>query len=77
MRIEVGYGLEGVLPDAIAKRIIEETIVPRLKQGDFAGGIDAGIDKIMGVIAGRAAAAARRQARAARRCFQRGGRCSG
>ena len=52
LRIEVGYGLEGVLPDAIAKRIIEETIVPRLRQGNFAGGIDAGIDKIMGVIQG-------------------------
>lgn len=52
LRIEVGYGLEGVLPDAIAKRIIEETIVPKLRQGNFAGGIDAGIEKIMGVIQG-------------------------
>jgi uncharacterized protein len=52
LRIEVGYGLEGVLPDAIAKRIIEETIVPKLRQGNFAGAIDAGIEKIMGVIQG-------------------------
>ncbi len=42
LRIEVGYGLEGVLPDAVAKRIVDETIVPMLKQGDFAAAIDAG-----------------------------------
>ncbi len=41
LRIEVGYGLEGVLPDAIAKRIIAEDITPRFKQGDFYGGISA------------------------------------
>lgn len=52
LRIEVGYGLEGALPDAIAKRIIEETITPRFRQGDFFGGISAGLDQIMGVIRG-------------------------
>jgi uncharacterized protein len=52
LRIEVGYGLEGVLPDAIAKRIIEETIVPRLRQGNFAAAINAGVDKMIGVIEG-------------------------
>ncbi len=52
LRIEVGYGLEGVLPDAIAKRIIEEDITPRFKQGDFYGGVRAGIDRIMKVIEG-------------------------
>jgi uncharacterized protein len=52
LRIEVGYGLEGVLPDAIAKRIIEETIVPRFRAGDFAGGISDGIGRIIGVIEG-------------------------
>ena len=52
LRIEVGYGLEGVLPDAIAKRIIEEDITPRFKQGDFYGGIRAGSDRIMRVIEG-------------------------
>lgn len=50
--IEVGYGLEGVLPDATAKRIIEEEILPRFKQGDFAGGITAGAERIMRVIDG-------------------------
>ena len=52
VRIEVGYGLEGVLPDAIAKRIIEEYIIPRFKQGDIAGGIMAGVERIMRVIEG-------------------------
>ena len=52
VRIEVGYGLEGVLPDAIANRIIEEYIIPRFKQGDIAGGIMAGVERIMRVIEG-------------------------
>lgn len=52
LRIEVGYGLEGALDDATSKRIISETIVPRFKQGDFFGGINAGIDQILRVIEG-------------------------
>ncbi|MDD5718843.1 MAG: YgcG family protein [Candidatus Krumholzibacteria bacterium] len=52
LRIEVGYGLEGVLPDAIAKRIIAEDITPHFKQGDFYGGISAGLARIVGVIDG-------------------------
>ncbi len=52
LRIEVGYGLEGVLPDAIAKRIIEETIAPRFKQGDFYGGIAVGLDQMIKVVDG-------------------------
>ena len=52
LRIEVGYGLEGALPDAIAKRIIAETIVPRFKDGDFHGGIVAGVLQIEQVIEG-------------------------
>lgn len=52
MHIEVGYGLEGALPDAIAKRIIEETIAPQFKQGDFFGGIDAGLNQIIKVVDG-------------------------
>jgi uncharacterized protein len=46
IRIEVGYGWEGALPDITAKRIIRETISPFFKQGQFAQGIDAAIDKI-------------------------------
>jgi uncharacterized protein len=52
LRIEVGYGLEGALPDAIAKRIIAESITPHFKQGDFFGGIVAGVDKIIAVVEG-------------------------
>lgn len=52
LRIEVGYGLEGALNDATSKRIISETITPYLKQGDFYGGISAGVDQITRVIDG-------------------------
>ncbi|KDP84023.1 membrane protein [Cupriavidus sp. SK-3] len=52
LRIEVGYGLEGVLTDAASKRIISEDIVPRFKQRDFYGGVAAGIDRMLGVIDG-------------------------
>ena len=52
LRIEVGYGLEGVLNDATAKRIIEERIVPHFKQDDFQGGISSGIEAMLGVING-------------------------
>jgi len=47
LRIEVGYGLEGVLPDALASRIIREVIVPRFRSNDFAGGVEAGVDAII------------------------------
>lgn len=52
LRIEVGYGLEGALNDATAKRIISETIGPRFKQGDYYGGIDAGLDAMIRLIGG-------------------------
>jgi uncharacterized protein len=52
VRIEVGYGLEGVIPDALASRIINEAITPRFKAGDFHGGIAAGVERLMGLIAG-------------------------
>ena len=51
-RIEIGYGFEGAIPDAIAKRVIAETITPYFKAGDFKGGIDAGIRQLMGLIEG-------------------------
>ena len=54
LRIEVGYGLEGVLTDATSRRIIDETIVPRFRQGDFYGGIFAGVENIMRVVSGEA-----------------------
>ncbi len=52
VRIEVGYGLEGALPDATANRIIELDIVPAFKRGDYYGGIAVGVDRIMRVIEG-------------------------
>jgi uncharacterized protein len=52
LRIEVGYGLEGVLNDATASRIIREVIAPRFREGDFYGGINAGLDRMMRLIDG-------------------------
>lgn len=52
LRIEVGYGLEGALSDITSKRIISETITPRFKQGDFFGGIEAGVAQIIKVVEG-------------------------
>ncbi len=52
LRIEVGYGLEGAIPDLYAKRIISEVISPKFKQGDFYGGLDAGVDKLISLVNG-------------------------
>jgi uncharacterized protein len=52
LRIEVGYGLEGALNDATSKRIISEIIAPRLKEGDFYGGLTAGVNQIIRVVDG-------------------------
>ena len=52
VRIEVGYGLEGALPDATANRIIQQDIAPAFKRGDFYGGVNTGVDRIMRVIEG-------------------------
>jgi uncharacterized protein len=54
LRFQVGKGFEGALTDVTAKRIIEEVIVPVFRQGNFAAGINAGIDKVIGVVAGEA-----------------------
>jgi uncharacterized protein len=50
VRIEVGYGLEGVLPDAVASTIIQTTMVPQLRRGDYAGAIDKGVDSITEIL---------------------------
>lgn len=52
MRIEVGYGLEGSIPDAIAKRIVAERMAPRFKQGDFAGGLIDAVEALDAAIGG-------------------------
>ena len=54
LRIEVGRGLEGAIPDLYAKRIVSEVIGPKFKQGDFYGGIDAGVDKLIALMDGEA-----------------------
>ena len=52
MRIEVGRGLEGTLTDLVSKRIVSDTIAPYFRQGDFAGGIAAGVGQMIRVIDG-------------------------
>jgi uncharacterized protein len=52
MRIEVGYGLEGAIPDAIAKRITSEVVRPLFKKGDYAGGVEAGARALMAAARG-------------------------
>lgn len=51
IRIEVGYGLEGVLTDALSSQIVRKAIAPQFKAGDMAGGINAGVDQILALLA--------------------------
>jgi uncharacterized protein len=62
VRIEVGYGLEGTLTDAISRLIIANGIVPRFRANDFPGGITRGVDDIISVLTGDAAEWKRRAA---------------
>jgi uncharacterized protein len=55
VRIEVGYGLEGTLTDAISRLIIANSIVPRFRANDYPGGITRGVDDIISVLTGDAA----------------------
>ena len=52
VRIEVGYGLEGALPDVLANRITDQVIVPRFRNGDFYGGVTEGVDRIIAIVEG-------------------------
>jgi len=52
MRFEVGYGLEGTIPDVIAARILDGAVRPRFRDGDFGGGIEAGVEAVAGAIEG-------------------------
>lgn len=54
LRIEVAKTLEGAIPDLAAKQVIDDFITPRFKEGDFGAGIEAGLQKIMGLIKGEA-----------------------
>ncbi len=66
VRIEVGYGLEGHLTDAVSRLIIENAILPRFRAGDFPGGIERGTDDIIQVLSGDAAAFKQRAAEKSR-----------
>ncbi|MCX8521250.1 MAG: TPM domain-containing protein, partial [Rhodoferax sp.] len=74
LRIEVGYGLEGALSDIVSKRIIEEHIRPRFQQGDFFGGIEAGLAQMMRVIDGEPLPSPRQQTGQAGQARQAGTR---
>ena len=52
VRIEVGYGLEGAITDLQSRRIIDGLMVPRFRQGDFAGGIEAAVNAVAGAVRG-------------------------
>ncbi|MEF9943686.1 MAG: TPM domain-containing protein, partial [Burkholderiaceae bacterium] len=52
VRIDVARTLEGAIPDVAAKRVIREDIGPRFKNGDYAGGINAGLDRLFGLVEG-------------------------
>ncbi len=58
MRIEVGYGLEGDLPDVAAGRIVKDVMAPRFRSGDFAGGIAAAVDAVILKTGGQASSGA-------------------
>ena len=60
VRIEVGYGLEGDLTDILSRSIIENEVTPRFKQGDYEGGIEAGVDAMLLAIEGSYKAPARK-----------------
>ena len=54
VRIEVGYGLEGVIPDALAARVIRQTIVPAFREGRFDQGVRGGFEQLMRAAEGEA-----------------------
>lgn len=57
MRIEVGRGLEGAIPDITAHRVIDEFFTPEFKKGNYAAGVDAGVDRLISLINGEPLAA--------------------
>ncbi len=62
MRIATGYGLEGAVPDAVAKRIQGDVVKPFFLKGDFAGGIEAGVDALLSAVRGSARSSSGRSA---------------
>ena len=72
IRIEVGRGLEGAIPDAYAKRIVAETIRPLFKQNDYVAGVNAGVDKLIGLTNGEALPAPKKANQVANMGFENG-----
>jgi len=70
LRIEVGYGLEGVVPDIIASRIINDTMVPRIRAGDPDGAVTAGVEAVAETIGSPLPGAAVKIPRTSRRSRQ-------
>lgn len=73
IRIEVGYGLEGILTDALSSQIVRNDIAPRFKAGDMVGGINAGVDAITSLLALPPDEARQRAAQAEREARQDNG----
>lgn len=53
VNISTGYGIESIVPDAIANRIIDLEMIPRFKQNDYAGGVNAAVDVLAGLVSGK------------------------
>jgi uncharacterized protein len=70
VRVEVGYGLEPILTDAISNRVVEDVIIPRFRSGDFPGGITAGTDALIAQLQAPPEAAERAAVEAAQREVQ-------
>jgi uncharacterized protein len=73
VRIEVGRGLEGVLTDALSNRIIDETVKPAFRQGNFYGGIDAGLGQMMKLVQGEPLPPPQREWQSSRHTAPHGG----
>jgi uncharacterized protein len=63
VRLEVGYGLEGAMPDALARRVLDEQVLPRFRAGDYDGGISAGVEAAIAATKGEYKGAGTTQAR--------------
>jgi uncharacterized protein len=63
VRLEVGYGLEGAMPDALAIRVLDEQVLPRFRSGDYDGGISAGVDAAIAATKGEYKGTGRTQGR--------------
>src|SRR5512140_766266 len=63
VRLEVGYGLEGAMPDALARRVLDEQVLPRFRAGDYDGGISAGVEAAIAATKGEYKGSGTTQAR--------------